>query len=66
MSECQSTRGEWGGVCPDCGRRLPARQPRMASWMAERHNEGYAIGGRRAASIFNSRRRRTGWLEPEW
>ena len=21
--ECQSIRGEWGGICPDCGQRLP-------------------------------------------
>ena len=22
-AECESTRGEWGGICPDCGQRLP-------------------------------------------
>jgi hypothetical protein len=37
MSECQDIRGEWGGICPGCGQRLPARQPRLSSWMAQRH-----------------------------
>ena len=23
MAECQSDRGEWGGICPDCGQKLP-------------------------------------------
>jgi hypothetical protein len=22
--ECESVRGEWGGICPDCGQRLPS------------------------------------------
>ena len=22
--ECESTRGEWGAICPDCGQRLPS------------------------------------------
>lgn len=25
--ECQSTRGEWGEICPDCGQRLPQALP---------------------------------------
>lgn len=27
MSECQSVRGQWGEICPDCGRRLPEALP---------------------------------------
>ena len=23
MTMCESTRGKWGDVCPDCGVRLP-------------------------------------------
>lgn len=23
MTECTSTRGKWGGICPDCGQELP-------------------------------------------
>jgi hypothetical protein len=27
MSECQSTGGEWGKPCPDCGQVLPTALP---------------------------------------
>lgn len=36
MSECQSDRGEWGEICPDCGKRLPAAQGSLTSWQAAR------------------------------
>jgi hypothetical protein len=26
-SPCESVRGEWGQVCPDCGQRLPTAKP---------------------------------------
>lgn len=35
---CQSTRGEWGKLCPDCGQRLPARRP-WAGWTTTRAHE---------------------------
>lgn len=35
MTACESVRGEWGGICPDCGQRLPARRP-MHSWQSQR------------------------------
>ena len=35
MSDCESTRGEWGGICPDCGQRLPQRKD-LTSWKAAR------------------------------
>ena len=29
--ECESIRGEWGELCPDCGQRLPPKPgPLMA------------------------------------
>jgi len=33
---CESTRGEWGGVCPDCHRRLPNPGP-LRSWASQHH-----------------------------
>jgi hypothetical protein len=27
VSECESVRGEWGEICPDCGKRLPKPLP---------------------------------------
>lgn len=27
MTECESVRGTWGGICPDCGQRLPEALP---------------------------------------
>ena len=33
---CESVRGEWGGICPDCGRRLPPVPRPMTSWQAAR------------------------------
>ena len=27
MTFCESIRGEWGDICPDCGNRLPERLP---------------------------------------
>lgn len=36
MSECESVRGEWGGICPDCGETLPNKPKPFASWMAAR------------------------------
>lgn len=36
MIECESVRGKWGGVCPDCGATLPNPKP-IRSWQAVRH-----------------------------
>ena len=30
-AECQSVDGEWGGICPGCGKVLP-NPPRIVSW----------------------------------
>lgn len=27
MTECESVRGKWGEICPDCGQRLPVAKP---------------------------------------
>lgn len=35
---CESTRGEWGKRCPDCGEMLPNPKP-LVSWMSQRHQE---------------------------
>jgi hypothetical protein len=35
---CESTRGEWGGICPACGERLPKPFSRTA-YFAERERE---------------------------
>jgi hypothetical protein len=32
---CESVRGEWGEICPDCGERLPNPGP-VASWKSQR------------------------------
>ncbi len=31
MSMCESVRGEWGQICPDCGQRLPS-PGKVTSW----------------------------------
>lgn len=50
MNACESDRGEWGEVCPDCGQRLPARQGPMSTWMASRNrDEVRAANARRSA-----------------
>jgi DNA-binding CsgD family transcriptional regulator len=33
--ECESTRGEWGGRCPDCGQTLPPKPGPLKSWMSQ-------------------------------
>lgn len=45
--DCQSTRGQWGQVCPDCGQVLPKRQPPLQSWKAERAMERATPAGGR-------------------
>ena len=30
-AECQSVRGEWGHICPDCGQLLPPKPGPLAS-----------------------------------
>ena len=42
MSACESVRGEWGGICPDCGKRLPAKPGPMKSWKAQRETDQWA------------------------
>ncbi len=37
MTPCESTRGEWGQVCPDCHQMLPRRQPPLSSWHSQRN-----------------------------
>lgn len=32
---CDSTRGAWGGTCPDCGAMLPARRE-WRGWRSDR------------------------------
>lgn len=36
MSACESTRGEWGGRCPDCGEMLPPAPRPWSGWRSER------------------------------
>ena len=36
---CESDRGEWGGICPDCGRPLPPLPGPLQSWHASRVND---------------------------
>ena len=33
---CESSRGEWGGICPACHQRLPNPGP-LRSWAATKH-----------------------------
>lgn len=48
---CESTRGQWGSICPDCGCRLPAKKGRLMSWMAQRNiDEQYQESGRAGAA----------------
>jgi hypothetical protein len=46
---CESDRGEWGQRCPDCGKRLPARQKPLTSWMAARSTDAEASAKASAA-----------------
>lgn len=57
MTECQSTRGEWGEICPDCGQRLPARQPPLAAWKSSRSKINLASQetGRKTAQLEGSK-----------
>lgn len=34
---CESDRGQWGEVCPDCGQRLPAKAGPLKSWFSTRN-----------------------------
>lgn len=44
MGECQSIRGQWGGICPDCGQQLPNPKP-AESWMHAREpSDGNTAG----------------------
>ncbi len=36
---CQSERGAWGELCPDCGTRLPPLPAPLQSWHAARRND---------------------------
>ena len=38
---CESTRGTWGSVCPDCGRMLPKPAPKHA--VASGHRLGSLV-----------------------
>ncbi len=33
---CECDRGDWGGICPVCGQRLPPRPDPLQSWHAAR------------------------------
>lgn len=37
LTYCESTKGKWGEVCPDCGQRLPARPKPLTSWHSQRN-----------------------------
>ncbi len=49
MIHCESDRGEWGGICPDCGQRLPPRPGPMTTWMAEKYGNPEQTRNARAA-----------------
>ena len=36
---CESERGAWGALCPDCGARLPPEPGPLRSWHAARVND---------------------------
>ncbi len=36
---CESERGAWGELCPDCGARLPPLPAPLQSWHAARRND---------------------------
>ncbi|MGC8634870.1 MAG: hypothetical protein ACP5VP_09430 [Candidatus Limnocylindrales bacterium] len=36
---CESERGTWGELCPDCGVRLPPRPALLQSWHGARTND---------------------------
>ena len=59
MSECESTRGKWGGICPDCGERLPSIPKPLESWMAQRarlEGEALRIAALKGRQVRGSRR----------
>ena len=36
---CESERGTWGEICPDCGARLPPEPAPLQSWHGARVND---------------------------
>ena len=36
---CESERGTWGELCPDCGARLPPLPTPLQSWHSARRND---------------------------
>ena len=38
-TSCESERGTWGEICPDCGARLPSEPGSLQSWHAARTND---------------------------
>lgn len=47
MTACESVRGTWGEICPDCGQPLPDRQPPLSSWKANKPmRDGVSWDGR--------------------
>ena len=55
---CQSDQGDWGGLCPVCGQRLPPRPDPLRSWHAGRAADRIRSAQARAASLQASLR---GW-----
>ena len=47
---CESDRGEWGGICPGCGQRLPPWPDPLQSWHAGRAVDRMRSAQARAAS----------------
>jgi hypothetical protein len=47
---CESDQGDWGGICPLCGQRLPPRPGPLQSWHAGRAIDGVRSAQARAAS----------------
>lgn len=35
-TDCESVRGEWGDICPDCGKPLPTNPGPLRSWNSQR------------------------------
>ena len=54
MTMCESDRGEWGGICPDCGKRLPARQKPLTSWHAARAVKSEKLSAQASAAVTDS------------
>ena len=47
---CESDQGDWGGICPICGQRLPPRPDPLQSWHAGRAVDRVRSAQARAAS----------------